>query len=885
MSLSPGARLGPYEVISSIGAGGMGEVYCGRDTRLDRSVAIKVLPHAFASDPDRRIRFEREARVVAGLSHPNICALHDVGVTPLPSGDDVSYLVMEHLEGETLDHRIARGSLTVDETIRYAVDIARGLDAAHRQRVVHRDLKPSNIMITRSGVKLLDFGLAKAIEPAGQSAAGSTIAATAVTAPGTVLGTVPYMAPEQIEGKAVDARADIFAFGCVIYEMASGRRAFAGESPAAVASAILATDPPMLTASPGLDALVRGCLRKDPEGRWQSAHDIALQLEAVREAHGRDGRSTPRPAPRSYLPWLVAAASLALAVVAVLAGWFGAGQPNSAPGTSQQPVALTIAPPPDARFSTFVEYSFVSVSPDGAAVAYVVVAPPRSQPVVWVRELSSTEARIVPGTEGVISTFWSPDSRSLGFFAEGKLKRVKLSGGAPVTLCDVPIGTGLTGTWGATGEILYSAVTGNNIMRVPDSGGQPQIAMTPDVVKNSSRVALPAFLPDGRRYLFLAGGGADHVGAIMLGSLDAPPIELMRQQSMAHYVEPGFLVFVQDSGLVARRFDPATARLSGTPVSIAPRVNWLHSTGVGQFSASLSGVIAFLPHVDEGRIASFDRTGRELAEVRPVGSYQSLRVSPDGREMLYDSFDPSVASFDVWLLELLRGGEQRLTSHIGSDISATWMPGGGFLYTASRGGPPRLHLRRSITAEETPLFDTSGNMQIFPDVAPDGRHVVFAERGENGAFQLMWMTMKERRAHRLHSGVHVPETAPRFSPSGKLLAYASNITGRREVYVESFPPSGDRRTVSIGGGNLPRWSRDGGELFYVSDRGEVKVARVSGSPLEVSTPATLFERRGPYAWADFDVTADGRFFAHVPLKVAAEQPFTVLVNWPSLVKP
>ena len=881
MPLLPGARLGPYEVVSAIGAGGMGEVYRGTDTRLDRSVAIKVLPPPFAKDPDRRARFEREARVVAGLSHPNICALHDVGVMPVPSGDDVSYLVMEHLEGETLDCRIARGPLKLSETIRNGLEIARGLDAAHRQRIVHRDLKPSNIMITRSGVKLLDFGLARAVEPAEELGLGSTLAATAVTAPGTLLGTVPYMPPEQIEGKAVDARADIFALGCVIYEMASGRRAFGGDSPAAVASAILATDPPPVEVSRDLDTLVRGCLRKDPEQRWQSAHDVALQLEGLRDAHGGD-RSAPLPASRRYLPWMIAAASLALAVVAVLAAWFGAAQPGSVATTTPRSIALTIAPPADTRFSTHVEYSFVSVSPDGSAVAYV-VAPPGSPPVVWVRGLSSTDARMVPGTEGVISTFWSHDSRSLGFFADGKLKRVALSGGAPVTLCDVPIGIGLTGTWGATGEILYSAVAGSNIMRVPDTGGKAEVAMTPDIVKNSSRVALPSFLPDGRRYLFLAGGGADHTGRIMLGSLDGPPIELMRQQSMAHYVEPGFLVFVQDSGLVARRFDPATGRLSGTPVSIAPRVNWLHSTGVGQFSASFSGVIAFLPHVDEGRIASFDRTGRPLAEVRPVGSYQSLRVSADAREMLYDRFDPSVASFDVWLLELDRGGEQRLTSHIGSDISATWMAGGGFLYTASRGGPPRLHLRRSIAADEIALVDKAGSMQIFPDMAPDNRHVIFAERGENGAFQLMWMTMEDRRAQRLHPGVTVPESAPRFSPSGKLLAYASDITGRREVYVESFPPSGDRRTVSIGGGILPRWSRDGSELFYVSDRGEMKVARVTSSPLAVSKPATLFERQGPYAWADFDVTADGRFFAHVPLTVAAEQPFTVLVNWPSLL--
>ena len=405
----------------------MGEVYRARDTRLDRSVAIKVLPRVFATDPDRRTRFEREARVVAGVSHPNVCALHDVGVTQLPSGDDVSYLVMEHLDGETLDRRISRGALSLDETIRVAADIARGLDAAHRQRIVHRDLKPSNIMLTRSGVKLLDFGLAKAIDPVGESGAGSTIAATGVTAPGTVLGTVPYMAPEQIEGQPVDARADIFALGCVIYEMASGRRAFTGESPAAVASAILASEPAPLALSRALDRTVRGCLRKHPDERWQSAHDVALQLAALDEA----GESRERIASRSpsVMPWVVASVASLLAIVGALAAWSagsrGAGTDASPPAAA----AFTVAPPDGSGFLVQVEFFFLSVSPDGSAIAYV-AAPPGAPPSVWVRDVASTTPRPIPGTEHALSVFWSPDSKTLGFFADAKLKRVDVAGGA-----------------------------------------------------------------------------------------------------------------------------------------------------------------------------------------------------------------------------------------------------------------------------------------------------------------------------------------------------------------------------------------------------------------------------------------------------------------------
>lgn len=879
-ALSPGTRLGPYEILASIGAGGMGEVYRARDTRLDRSVAVKVLPREFASDPDRRARFEREARVVAGLSHPNVCAVHDVGVTSLKSGDDLSYLVMEHLDGETLDRRIARGALSAGETIRVAAEITRGLDAAHRQRIVHRDLKPSNIMLTRTGVKLLDFGLAKALE---SGHAGSSLGATTATSPGTVLGTVPYMAPEQIEAKPVDARADIFALGAVIYEMASGRRAFGGDSPAAVASAILSSEPPPVEPRE-LDRIVRECLRKDADQRWQSAHDVALQLEALRESGTRNELNRPDAAHRTRWPWIIAAASLALAVIAGLAAWSRSGERTVDTSRSTPVIALTVTPPPASRFSTFVEYSFVSVSPDGSSVAYV-VQPRSGPPAVWLRKLASTEARPIPGTEHAISTFWSPDSQSLAFFADGKLKRVDLSGGAPVTICSVPIGVGLIGTWGATGEILYAAVGGQNIMRVSSRGGEPQTALAPDPSKNEARVAIPSFLPDGRRFLYLAGGAADHRGKIMLGNLDGgAPIEVLHQQSMAQYVEPGFLVFVQDSALVGRRFDAATGRVSGTPISIAPRVNWLHSTGIAQFSASSSGVIAFLPHLDEGRIASFARTGAELAEIRPPGSYQFLRVSADGKQMLLDFFDPSVSSFDVWLHDLERGSDERVTSHLGSDVSATWIPGGGFLYAASRGAAPRLHQQRTVTSPEVPLFDGPGNMQIMPDISADGKWVVFSERGARGAFQVMWMDMQERRPQRLHPAIDAPETGARFSPDGTLLTYVSDVTGRREVYIEPFRSPADRKTVSVGGGLLPRWSRNGAELFYMTPAGQLQVVRVSSNPLTVSKPVTLFENKGPHPWIDYDVSADGRFFANVPLTVAAEQPFTVLVNWPSLVK-
>jgi Tol biopolymer transport system component len=767
MQFAPGTRLGPYEIVAPLGAGGMGEVYRARDTRLDRSVAIKVLPRALAADADRRSRFEREARLVATVAHPNVCALHDVGSASTAPGEDVAYLVMEHLDGETLDARIARGRIPHDEVVTAAIQIARGLDAAHRQRIVHRDLKPSNVMLTRSGVKLLDFGLAKAAEPHPDSSA-ATLTSMGTTTPGTVLGTIPYMAPEQVEGRATDHRADLFALGAVIYEMAAGRRAFAGDSPAAVASAILSTEPPPLPGSSALDRIVRDCLRKDPDERSQSAHDVALQLEGLRAT------SAPAAAAAGWwrrLPWMIAAASIALALV-LLAAWSSSRQPAGAGAATARMLALTIAPPPGTRFSTFVEYSFIATSPDGTAVAYVAV-PRGGSPEVWVRRLDSTEPIRVPGTEGTIATFWSPDSRSLAFFAGGKLKRVDLGGGAPVTLADVPFGVGLTGTWGSSGEILYAAVSGQTIMRVPAAGGDPQVALAPDPQRGERRVVLPSFLPDGRRYLYLAGGPPDHVGAIMLGSLDAPPVLIMRHQSMAQYVEPGFILFVQDGGIVARRFDLQTGTVSGAPISVAPRVNWLHSTGVAQFSVSPAGVLAYLSHHDEGRIAVFDRSGRELAELRPRAGYQNVRITSDGRQMLFDRLDPSVSAFDVWLQDLERGNEERITTHIGSDVGATWLPGGGYVYAASRGAAPRLYRRASASSAEVPLLETPGAMQMFPDVSSDGKHIVFAQRGARGAMQLMWMATADPRPERIHAAVDAAETGPRLSPDGTLLAYVS----------------------------------------------------------------------------------------------------------------
>ena len=455
-TLPPGTRLGPYEIVALAGSGGMGEVYKARDTRLDRIVAIKVLPRDFSADADRRARFEREARVVASLSHPHICALHDVGSesSGLPDGP-VAFLVMEFLEGTTLAERLTRGALPRDQVVSYGRDIAGALDAAHRQQVVHRDLKPGNVMITRSGPKLLDFGLARstASDHGGTSVAPTTLGN--MTIAGTVLGTLPYMAPEQVEGRPSDQRSDIFALGAVIYEMATGRRTFTGDSPAALMSSILTTQPPAIEGSPDLDRIVRGCLDKDPDRRWQSAHDVALQLDALAQ-QGPRAESQRR---RAWLPWASAAAALLIAAVALVANRrTDAAAARAAAGAAPATISFAIPPPPDGRFVVNVEYTSIAVSPDGTRVAYSAVDDKGQR--LWVRSLAEVHARPLEGTENATSMFWSPDGRHLAFFADGRLKRLDLQGGPPVPICAVREGIGQTGTWGADGRILFASGTG-----------------------------------------------------------------------------------------------------------------------------------------------------------------------------------------------------------------------------------------------------------------------------------------------------------------------------------------------------------------------------------------------------------------------------------------
>ena len=889
MSLPAGARLGPYEIVSPLGAGGMGEVYRARDTRLDRSVALKVLPSHRSSSPEARQRFEREARTISRLAHPHICALYDVGCQ-----GETDFLVMELIEGETLLDRLKNGPLPLDQTLRRGVEIADALDKAHRQGVVHRDLKPGNIMLTKSGVKLVDFGLAKAIAPlvSGDDASeGETAAAPRdLTQEGTLIGTLPYMAPEQIEGKAVDTRTDVFALGAVLYEMATGQRPFAGTSPAALASAILAGEPKaMPSLQPAiphaLDRLVRTCLAKDPEGRWQAARDVGLQLAAIAEggplAPPAVAARPGLPGRGRLIPWAVAALAVAVALAAL-------PRSREPPPASLRTVRFSVPPPPGCTFLDTVESVPLALSPDGSLLAFV-ARDANGVTRLWLRPLSAMEARPLEGTEGALSSLWSPDGRSLAFFAGGKLKRLDLPGGPALPLCDVRPGVGFHGTWGRDGQILFASAEGEAIYRVSTAGGVPVVAVKADPSQGDARINWPTFLPDGQRFLYLA-RLRDGGGQLMLGQSGKQSRPVLPVVSGVQYVDPGYLVFVREGTLLGQRFDVASGRVTGEPFSIAEPVRYFLSSAWAAFTASPNGVLAYESSIDRSRLAWIDRSGREIGSVGVSASNNRVRISPDGRRVLFDRGQPGVGSLDLWMVDLGRGTETRLTSDLQTEVAGAWAPdGGSVVFSAARGGPPHLFRKDLATGAEEELLP-AGPLQFVQDVSPDGKTVVFQQRTGRGDVDIFALPLAGGPTASPVLQSPFDEWDASLSPDGRLLAFVSNESGRPELYLTSFPDGRTKTRVSTGGlrGTPSRpgatrsvaWSRHGRELFYVSaDRELVAVPIRTTGALEVGTPATLFALKGA-AWNSFDVSADGkRFLAVVPEVVANEQPLTVVLSW------
>jgi len=892
--LNPGTKLGPYEILAPLGAGGMGEVYRARDTRLDRTVAVKVLPSHLSENPHLRQRFEREARALASLSHPHICTLHDVGLE-----GDANFLVMECLEGETLAARLEKGPLPHEQVLRIGAEIADALDKAHRQGVIHRDLKPGNIMLTKAGAKLLDFGLAKPATNVVASALAEVSRAPTehgkpLTAEGAILGTLHYMAPEQLEGVEADVRSDLFALGAVLYEMGAGRKAFPGKSQASVIAAVLSSEPAPMSAlqpvtPPALDRAVKRCLAKDPEERWQSARDLLLELKWIAEAGSAAEPVTPaaaRSRRRERLAWIGAVVALAAALGLALLHF-------SRPAGESRAARFSVSLPENA------EATSIRVSPDGRHLSFVAVSSGQSQ--IWLRPIDSLSARPLPGTEGARWLhFWSPDSRFIGFVADGKLKKVDLTGGPPQTLTEV-LGAGhfQLGAWSPDGTILFNVmeVPGGKglegLHRVSAAGGTATPITLRDEAGKEVQAFWPSFLPDGRHFVFVSavqqedGGFAPN--GIWVASLDSGQAHrLLDTSSYAEYAPPGYLLYARDGALLAHPFDAAKLRLRGEPVPIGERVASIavtstSSVGLPSFSASQNGVLAY--HSGGGRrsrLIWMERNGQVVQHVGAPAEYADLRLSPDGRKLVVPIMDPQAGTTDLWLIELARNVTTRFTSDAVDLYLPIWSPDGTrIVFSMPRGNPPFLHQKRLTGEEAEVLLPSAGTMQAATDWSPDGRFILYADRNPDTNWDLWILPLEGERKPIPFLRTRFREMEATFSPDGRWVAFASDESGRWEVYVQPFQGPGVKRRISTSGGSLPRWRRDGRELFYLGLDNQLMAVPVRlGSSFEPGTPRALFSIEAAQGGEiSYDVAADGqRFIVNSPIPGAPAAP-TVVLNW------
>jgi eukaryotic-like serine/threonine-protein kinase len=884
--LFPGQGIGAYKILALLGRGGMGVVYRARDERLRREVAIKVLPPSFAHDADRLRRFEQEAHATSSLNHPNILTIYDIG-----AHEGAPFIVAELLEGEELRAQLESGALPARRALEYAQQITQGLAAAHEKGITHRDLKPENLFVTKDGrVKILDFGLAK-LRPTRPGVVDTdALTQKRLTDPGVVMGTVGYMSPEQVRGQETDHRSDIFAFGVILFEMLSGQRPFRGTSAIEVMNAILKDEPPELSetkpkTSPQLEKLVRRCLEKRPERRFQTASDLGFALEASAASSGLSEISGGGVATSAGAPaysgwrergWMIAAGALALIALALGLAYFN--RASSDVGA----VRLAFVPPENLAFDNGLD-DFVIVSPDGQKLAFTGRSADGKRQL-WVRPIGATEAQALPDTEDAQNPFWSPDSRSIGFGARGKLKRIELAGGRPQTLCDATRFNG--GSWSRDGVILFAPQQNIGLFQIPATGGEPRPVTSPGPAQGEGVHAYPRFLPDGRHFLYRVIGALVEQ-KIFVGSLDSKEVkQVLTNAAPAVYAPPGWLLFVRDGALVAQAFDADRLELKGEAFLLTQPTNTANVFGV-PFSVSDNGVLIWQgDRQRKYQLVWFDRGGKQVGTVgaaMKVVSGQAPRLAPDGKRVAIQRRDPQLTNSDIWVIDLQRNLPTRLTSHPGPDILPIWSPDGSrIVFQTDRTRGPHLYQKAASGVGDEELLLKGASAPT--DWSLDGRFILYSpiiDRTRQEVWALP-LPVGPPPYQLLNAPFDVRQA--QISPDGHWLAYVSDESGSYEIYVQPFTAEGklggDKKRISISGGSHPRFRRDGQELFYVATDGQMMAVKINTGTFE--TPKALFKTRLLtgiiQTGIEYDVTADGQRFL-IGTQVGEPTPVSVILNW------
>ncbi|TMQ72884.1 MAG: hypothetical protein E6K80_01655 [Candidatus Eisenbacteria bacterium] len=885
MPLSAGTRLGPYEITAPLGAGGMGEVYRARDTRLLRDVAVKVLPSHLSSSPEVRSRFEREARTVSSLNHPHICILHDVG-----REGDTDYLVMELVEGETLAQRLTRGALAPMEVVRLGAQIADALERAHRAGVIHRDLKPGNIMLTKSGPKLMDFGLARASGPLGGPSSGSVAMtqsptmAQPLTAEGTIVGTFQYMAPEQLEGKEADARSDVWALGCVLYEMATGRRAFEGKSQASLISAIMTSEPEPLVqlapmSPPALERLARACLAKDPEERVQTAHDVKLQLQWIAEGSSAAGVPAPvaaRRRSREQRAWILVA-TLAAALTALMFAW----APWSARDQGPPLARFMLASPEGA---TLTSPANAELSPDGRTIAYE-ASDSAGTTRVYLRPLATPETRAIRGTDGGSLPFWAPDSRTIGFFSRGKLRKVALDGSPPVALCDAPDARG--GAWSRMGVIVFAPNNQGGLERVSENGGAPTPITQPNHAKRERGHRYPQFLPDQKHFLFVAIGQEDLVSTYATSVDGERSIEVCRGGSGARWAPPGWLLYLENGitsskqRLFAKRFDPARRRASGEPQLVLDDVQ-ATNFGYANVTADARGtLVAQHWEAPPSRLQWRDVHGVVLGTAAAAVEGAFFALSPDGRRVAHNDAD----QINLFTLDLATRVSTRLTFGNQLTASAVWSRDGRRIAFASGSGARgwEIHVKSADgSGPDSLLFHGPGLFSFPMSWSVDGRWLVAQCADTSGSYDLWKIPMDGSGSPQIYERTPEAEQNAELSPDGRWLLYGAVSEGKQALYVQSFPNPGTKYQVAIEDVLGAKWSAQGDRIFVLDPRREALSIPVSFTGGFQQGPTTRMYQLPPNE-APVGVAPDHRLLTATAQDISASTRFEVVLGWPGLL--